>query len=156
MPKEIMRRTAADNAYLHKDFHGALSEGLEFLHNRYGPDAVREYLRRFADEFYAPLKKALKEKGLVAVRDHYEKIYKLEEGKATFTLSDGELVIDVAESPAVTHMRKNGYTVARLFHETIKTVNETICEGTDFAFELQSYDPATGKSRQRFYRRAGK
>ena len=25
MPREVMRRKAADNPYLHKDFHGALS-----------------------------------------------------------------------------------------------------------------------------------
>ena len=156
MAKEIMRRGASDNAYLHKDFHGALSVGLEFLHNRYGEEAVREYLRRFADSFYTPLRESLKKSGLSALRDHYEKIYRLEGGVATFVLSDGELIIEVPESPAVAHMRQNGYTVARLFHETVKTVNETICEGTDYGFELQSYDPATGGSRQRFFRRAAK
>ena len=50
-------------------------------------------------------------------------------------------------------MRKNGYPVARLFHETTKTVNETFCEGTPYAFELVEYDMQTGRSVQRFYRR---
>ena len=49
-----MRRTASDNVYLHKDFHGALSAGIEYLHQRYGEDAVREYLRRFTLAFHAP------------------------------------------------------------------------------------------------------
>ena len=40
MPKEKMRRKAADNPYLHKDFHGALSCGMEYLHARFGAEAV--------------------------------------------------------------------------------------------------------------------
>ena len=49
--KEIMNRTACDNAYLHKDFHGALSSALFYLEGMYGADAVREYLRQFATAF---------------------------------------------------------------------------------------------------------
>jgi len=42
MPKEVMRRQASDNRYLHRDFHGAMSLALEYLRIRYGEDAVRE------------------------------------------------------------------------------------------------------------------
>ncbi len=45
------------------------------------------------------------------------------------TLSDDELRIEVEACPAVTHMRKQGYPVARLFHDTTRTVNEAICHG---------------------------
>ena len=34
--REVIRRNAADNVYLHKDFHGALSTGLAYLEQRYG------------------------------------------------------------------------------------------------------------------------
>ena len=44
MAKQVMRRNAADNEYLHKDFHGALSAGLEYLHDQYGEAAVREHV----------------------------------------------------------------------------------------------------------------
>jgi hypothetical protein len=66
------------------------------------------------------------------------------------------MTLKVAACPAVTHMRKCGYLVADMFVETVRTVNETLCEGTDFAAELVEYDPQTGKSVQKFYRRSVK
>ncbi|MEI6166925.1 MAG: hypothetical protein WCS52_07000 [bacterium] len=151
--KEITEQRAADNAYLHMDFHGALSCGIEYLHAHFGEQAVRDYLREFALTFYAPLKQALLHKGLVALKDHFEVIYQQEGGTALFELSENVLVIRVAACPAVQHMRAHGYPVARLFRETTQTVNEALCEGTPYAAELVEYDPQTGRSVQRFSRR---
>ncbi|MBI3987324.1 MAG: hypothetical protein HY343_10405 [Lentisphaerae bacterium] len=153
MPREIMRKKAGDNVYLHRDFHGALSVGLDYLHDHYGEAAVRDYLRQFTLAFYAPLRDDLKKRGLPALKDHYERIYRLEGAAFRFRESADELVLEVEASPAVMHMREKGYTVARTFVETIRTVNEALCEGTPYAAELASYEPQTGRSSQRFYRR---
>jgi len=155
MAKEVMRRRASDNVYLHKDFHGALSAGIEYLHEHYGEQAVRDYLRQFTLAFYAPLREQLRERGLVALKEHFERIYELEGGEVEMTLSPDELTIHVAACPAVMHMREHGYPIARLFFETTRTVNETLCEGTPFAAELVEYDEQTGRSLQRFFRRRG-
>ena len=69
MTKEIVRRNAADNAYLHKDFHGALSTGIAYLEQRYGAEAVRDFLRQFARAFYASLTQAINARGLMALRE---------------------------------------------------------------------------------------
>ena len=153
MPKEVMERRAADNEYLHKDFHGALSEGIEYLDRRYGEEAVRDYLRGFTQSFYAPLIEELGRRGLVALKEHFERAYAVEDGEIETTLSGDELVIRIAACPAVTHMRGNGYRVARLFHETTETVNAALCEGTPFASETAEYDDLTGRAVVRFYRR---
>lgn len=152
MPKELMRRKASDNPYLHKDFHGALSAGIEYLDRRYGPQAVRDYLRQFARAFYGPLTEALRAHGLVALKEHFERIYRLEGAAVNVRLSDDELVVEVPECPAVMHMREHGYPVARLFEETTRTVNQAICEGTPYSAELVEYDPPDGRSVQRFFR----
>lgn len=148
-----MRRQAADNRYFHQDFHGALSCGIEYLHTHYGEEAVRDYLREFTLAFYAPLRQALRARGLAALREHFAALYRAEGGEAAFALSADELVIRVAACPAVRHMRAHGQPVARLFHETTRVVNETLCEETPFAAELVEYDPQTGRSVQRFCRR---
>lgn len=153
MAKEVMRRQASDNEYLHKDFHKALSGGIEYLHINYGERAVSDYLRQFANTFYVSLKEDLKQRGLVAIKEHYEKIYKIEGGKIDIVFSEDEFILKVEACPAVTHLRKNSYPVARLFRETTKAVNEVICEGSDFVFELIEYDKQTGQSIQRFYRK---
>ena len=153
MAKEIMRRKAADNAYLHKDFHGALSAGIQFIHDTYGAEAVRQYLRQFVTAFYAPLKADIKRRGLAALKDYFEAMYSAEGGVIHLTCSDDELRLEVEACPAVTHMRQHGYKVAELFYETTKTVNEALCDGTPFAAEWVQYDDANGHSIQRFYRR---
>ena len=152
MAKQVMRRTASDNEYLHRDFHGALSAGIEHLHETYGEEAVRAYLWQFARAFYAPLSEALRLRGLVALEEHFRKVYGLEGGEVRFTRSEDELRIEVDACPAVAHMRRRGYPVARLFRETTATVHRAICHQTPFAAELLEYDDETGRSIQRFYR----
>ena len=152
MAREIISRKASDNQYLHRDFHGALSIGLDYLEKHYGAEAVREYLRRFAEAFYAPLTAEIKKRGLAALRDRLEQIYRTEGAEFTVVSSEDELVFKTAACPAVTYMRRNNYPVSRLFVETTRTVNEAICAGTPFAAELSEYDPETGRSVQRFTR----
>ena len=120
---QIMHRTASDNLYLHKDFHGALSIGIEYLHQTYGEEAVCRYLWQFATRWYAPLTHELCERGLVALQEHFERIYALEGGHITITRTEDELILHVDACPAVTYMRQQGYPVAMLFCETTRTVN---------------------------------
>lgn len=154
MPREVMRRSAADNPYLHKDFHGALSAGLQYLEDRFGAEAVREYLWQFTLTYYAPLRARIRTEGLSALRDYFAQLYRIEGGEVQFTLSDDELIVRVAACPAVTHMRERGYPVARLWVETTRTVNEALVADTPFGAELLEYDDTTGRSVQRFYRRS--
>ena len=152
MAKEVMTRNAADNEYLHKDFHGAMSTGIQYLHEHYGEDGVREYLRRFTDAWHAPLKQAILDRGLTALKDYFEEIYRIEDGDIKITCSDDELVLTVAECPAVAHMKANGYRVADLWIETTRTIGQQLVAGSPFAFELVEYDDETGHSVQRFFR----
>ena len=153
MAKEIMERRASDNVYLHRDFYGALSTGIEYLHRTLGEDAVREYLTRFTRSYYAPVTRDIRERGIPAIRDYFERIYAIEESDVTFEQTEDSLTVHVAACPAVTHMRAHGYPVARLFIETMRTVNEALVEGTPFEAELSEYDDETGRSVQRFTRR---
>lgn len=153
MALKAMRRKASDNEYLHRDFHGALSAGIEYLHVHYGAEAVREYLREFTRHYFAPLKRDLRRRGLAALKGYFEALYAREKARVTIRFTPDELEIAVAACPAVTHMRRQGYPVARLFHETTRTVNEALCEGTPFRAELKDYDPETGRGIQRFYRK---
>lgn len=153
MAKQVMHRKASDNQYLHRDFHGALSAGIEYLHRTYGADAVRDYLWQFGRAYYAPLTAALRRRGLVALEEHYRKVYDAEGGTIELRRTEDELRIEVKICPAVTHMRAHRYEVATLFHETTATVNRALCHDTEFAAELLDYDDLTGAHTVRFYRR---
>lgn len=153
MCKETMSRRSSDNEYLHKDFHGALSTGIEYIHDVFGADAVRDYLRQFTRTYYADLTEEIEIRGLAALRDYFEEIYAAEGGQINIDFSDDEMLVEVEAYPPIVHMREHGYAVACLFHETIGTVNEALCEATPFASEVVQYDEKTGHVVQRFYRR---
>lgn len=153
MEKLVMNRRAADNEYLHKDFHGAMSYAIEYLSTTFGPEAVREYLTKFAKSYYAPLTAMLNERGLMALKEHFERIYSIEGGDVEISLNGNELTVKVNKCPAVSHLRDNGRFVSGLFHETTAAVNEAICDGTPFAAKLIGYDLADGSGVQMFYRR---
>ena len=152
MGKEIMDRRAADNEYLHKDFHGAMSAGIEYLHKNYGSQAVRDYLVQFTRVYWAGLREKLQREGLWALKEHFERIYEMEGGQIEIEFSEEQMTLRVQSCPAVTHMRKEGQAVAELFEETTKTVNEALCEGSEFCAELIEYDRQSGRSVQRFSR----
>jgi hypothetical protein len=153
MPVKSLRCKASDNKYLHKDFHGALSTGIEYLHSKYGEEAVREYLARFAGNYYSPVTEGLRTRGLPALAEHFVKIYAIEGAHPQICFTDDELTITVDASPAVEHMKAHGYEVARLFHETDLAVYQAICRETPFDVEMVSCNPDTGGSVFRFYRR---
>ncbi len=153
MTKLTMTRRASDNAYLHRDFHCALNLSLEYLRVNFGVDAVRDYLRRFAAAYHAPLQDDLRRRGLPALREYFENIYRLEGGRVRISGDADELLIEVERCPAVEHIRRQDGQPSALYAETSRIVNETICRDTPFAFELRGYDPLTGAGLQRFYRR---
>ncbi len=155
MTKKQMIRQAADNVYLHKDFHSALNVALIYLHEHYGQAAVREYLDQFASKFYAPLKQAIRERGLDPLQEHFQKIYASEGGEvAIIRPGPDSLLIEVTVCPAVEHIRKSKNQVYPLFHLTHEVVNNSICQGTPFQAELVNYQPATGACLQRFTKRS--
>lgn len=153
MPREVMTRSAADNEYLHRDFHGLMSVAIEYLHTRFGEEAVREYIRQFARTYHAPLTRELASEGLPAMRRYLERIYAAEGGSVRIASSQNDLTITVEACPAVGHLRNAGYPVARLFAETTRTLYAAICEDTPFGFELAEYDYDTGRSRARLFRK---
>jgi hypothetical protein len=153
MARQVMKRSAADNVYRHMDFHGALSTGIAYLEEHFGPDAVRDYLRQFARKFYAPLTRELQNRGLDALRDHLERLYAREGGRIRVKSSTDELLLEVLRNPAVIHLRRRRYPVAPLFLETSRTLFEAWCEGTPYEARWLRYDARTGRCAVRFRRR---
>jgi hypothetical protein len=153
MTREVMRREAADNEYLHKDFHGALSVGLDYLLDQFGPQAVDEYLRRFTDHYYGPLKEKLRREGLEVLENHYRQAITREGGEVSAERNDDRLTVRMTKNPAVIHMRENDYPVSSQFVKTVSVVGEALCEGSDFTAELVEYDEPTGRYVQQFRRR---
>jgi len=145
-----MRRRAADNVYLHRDFHAALNRALLFLEDRYGAAAVREFLAGFAAAHYAPLREAIGQRGLAALEDHLAEVFTREGGGVEIGREGDDLVVEVTACPAVAHIKKLGGSLSPLFFETTRTVNEVLCAGIPFGFSFDACDCPAGTCVQRF------
>ena len=138
-------------ANVHKDFHGALKVGLDYLRERYGPAEATAFLERLGRTVYAPLIADLRERGLDALAEHWRRVFDLEEGECELTREDRALVLTVTKCPAVAHMRAKGTPVTRAFCESTRVVNETICREAGYACSLQ-FGPGPAQCVQRFWK----
>jgi len=140
-------------ANVHKDFHGALSFGLQFIEERYGTEGLREFLEGLADTVYKPLADALRQQGLSALREHWETVFGLEGGEIDMQMEDGQLVLRVLRCPAIAHMKQLGYRIAAHYCEHTRIVNEAVCAAAGYASSVE-YDQSAGQCVQRFWRPA--
>ena len=95
MEKLNIERKAADNRYLHRDFHVSADIGIIYVGENYGDNAVKDYLTQYAKSFYKPLAEEVKAKGLVALKENFENVYKKEEWSEYLhtTLTENELKV---------------------------------------------------------------
>lgn len=138
---------------VHKDFHGAFSYGLQFLNDNCGEDAVREFLSGLADTVYKPLVEDIKRRGIGALRDHWRRVFELEEAGIELDGGDDALELRVLQCPAIAHMREHNYPVAERFCEHCRIVNEAVCRAAGFDATVE-YDQANRRCVQRFRRPA--
>ncbi len=138
-------------ANVHKDFHGALSYGIQYLVEHYGVEGMARYFDGLADTVYAPLVEALKAQGTSAIQEHFEAIFNLEGGEFTFREENGQLVFEVTKCPAIAHMKEQGYAIAPHFCEHTRIVNEAVCKRAGYCSSV-NYDQEAGQCVQRFWK----
>ncbi len=151
--KLVMDVKASDNEYFHKDFHISGERGLRYVGEKYGDDAVIEYLSTFTKNYYSPLINSIKKDGLIAMKNHIENIYTTEKSPDAVSciLSDDELAVTVSKCPGVTYMKKSGYEPSKWYIENTRTINNVIAAESGYSFELSEYNPDNGACKYRFF-----
>ncbi|MBI2441374.1 MAG: hypothetical protein HYV35_08395 [Lentisphaerae bacterium] len=137
--------------YLHKDFHGALSYGLEFLARRYGRRALDEYLRAATKVIYRDLIAQIRRRGLKALAEYWRKMYSTEGAVFKLNEAPGALELTIAQCPALKHMRKAGYKIYADFCRQTKIVNAEIAALTGYQSKVVA-NQKKARCRQRFYK----
>ncbi len=137
---------------VHKDFHGALSYGLQFVENSYGPEGMHDFLTGLAQGVYKILCEDLRVRGLDALRDHWKAVFEMEGGEYEMHLEENTLVLVVKRCPAVSHMKEQGYAIATHYCEHTRIVNEAVCAAAGYAAAVE-YDQDAGFCIQRFWRK---
>jgi len=126
---------------IHKDFHGALSCGFEFLSEKYGRKALEEYLKQVGENIYKELLKKIKKEGLSALEEHWKHIFTIEEGnfKIKRENNDKKLILEIKKCPALEHMKKMKYKIYKDFCLQCKVINSVIAEKTGYKSEVTSH-----------------
>lgn len=150
----VMRRSASDNRYFHKDFHLSMNAGVEYVGTRFGTEALEQYLREYTLAYFAPMILRMKTEGIAPLEEYLAAIYLAEEAADELeTKREGEgLHVFIHTCPAVRHITASGRTVSRWYEKTTTTVMETIAGATGFRFTMLQYDDATGRAEYVFSR----
>ena len=145
-----MTRQAADNKYLHRDFHISLNMLLEYIDDKFGKEAVIQYLSQYTKAYHQPLHEQLMAGNLSALSDYLMLLYEKEEWPVRISAGEGFVELQQDACPGISHIKASGKQPSRYYVETYQTVYETLCEGTPFHYELQWFDDKTGACTQVF------
>ncbi|MFH1008793.1 MAG: hypothetical protein V1800_15055 [Candidatus Latescibacterota bacterium] len=140
-----------EHVNVHKDFHGAMSYGMQHVCERYGEEAMAEFLERVAKGVYGPLSERLKKEGLTALEEHWRHIFTIEEGDFDLGYEGDQLVLHVHQCPAIHHMQAHGYAIAERYCEHTRLVNEGICRAAGYECSVE-YDQEKGRCVQSFWK----
>lgn len=148
MDKLFIKRSAADNKYLHRDFHESSDTGISYVGQKYGDQAVVEYLTRYSKAFYVPLVARVKENGLIELEKYFIDIFEKEEFIEYLRLNRTEkkLTVKIEKCPAVTAMKSLGHTPSKWYKETTYTVYGVLAESCGYDFEVAYYNEEDGKT----------
>jgi hypothetical protein len=153
---KVMERKAADNKYLHKDFHLALNLLLTYIFDNFGKDAMTNYLRNFSQAYYRPLNQGIKSGDKEILVNHFKNIYEKEEWPVEITSHNNTIVIIQQACPGISHILKKGMKPCPYYREVYNTVNQTICMNTPFEYIMEYFNDETGACKQKFVKREQK
>lgn len=150
---KIMKRTAADNKYLHKDFHISMNILMDYIHKNFGEEKLIKYLKQYTSEYHKPLHEKMKKGDIDAIASYLRDIYEQEEWTVNIVQDENKLIVSQDACPGISHIKSKGGIPTPLYIETYNTVYNTLCEGTPFEYELVFFDKETGACKQIFKRK---
>ncbi len=155
MEKLVIDRRAADNKYLHKDFHMTIDISLDYVAEHFGENGVKDYLSTYSTAYYVPLVEKIKKEGLSALKDYFVSIYETEEASDAIAVSlkDNRLDVSTTYGPGIKHMKERQHTPSKYYIETTRTVYGTLAKNAGLDFVMDSYDAETGGAKFSFIKK---
>lgn len=133
--------TREGKKYLHRDFHLLGDNALKYCGEKYGDEAVIEFLTQFTVNYYSPKIEEFKKGGLSALEAWLKSVYEVEEASDVLhtQLTDNELIVKIDVSPVIKYMKNLNQKPSKYYIEETKTLYSVIAKECDFAFSLEYY-----------------
>ncbi len=148
----VMDRRAADNKYLHRDFHLYMNMGVDYLGRKFGGAVVDAYLARYAKGYLRPLAEKIRTEGLPALQENIAATYAAEEAPEAVHLErrGNRLDVRVEWCPGVRHIRNRSEPVSPWYSRTTTAVMGTLAGETGLQFSMDAYHEQTGAAAYHF------
>ena len=132
--------------YLHRDFHLIGDNALTYCGEKFGYDAVIDFLNTYVEHYYAPVIEKIKKEGLPALREWIEHLYEIEEAPEVLhtELADKSLTVTIDKSPVIEYMHSLNQKPSKYYIEETKTLYARIAELCGFKFDLAYYNEDGG------------
>ena len=143
---DIIDMKTEDNKYLHRDFHLSGDVALKYCAEKYGYNALIDFLTEYVKKYYSPRIQEIKERGLVALQEWIEKLYEIEENSELLhtELLENKLIVTIDKSPVIEYMHSLNQQPSEYYIEETRTLYRVIAEecGLDFRLEYYQEDGA--------------
>ncbi len=124
-----------DVGEVHKDFHLATNETINFVVSEYGRDFLAELFRRTAQYVYQDIYNELKNGEYHKLLEHWTYYYSREKGVFNIIENENEVCFHVSDCPAVRHLKENKISVVDDFYLQMEFMNNAWSEDTPFEIE---------------------
>ena len=125
-----------------------------YILDHYGMEGLYEYLSRYTLAYHKPLIQKIRENGLQAVKEYLLWLYNEEGALDALNIeeSNSELSVSIRYCPGVKFIKEERNRDPHAAYEQCTSmVYKALAEAAGIGFEMQSYDPANGAAKFRFY-----
>ncbi|MDD5704501.1 MAG: hypothetical protein PHR35_01145 [Kiritimatiellae bacterium] len=130
------------------DFYFAINSTFRFILKRFGMRGLRRYWQDLGGEYFAPVSKLWRRRGLPGVAAYWRAFYRAEPGaKARVALHARAVTVEVKVCPAIAHLRKHRRKIVPCFCRHCYFVSEAIAAPAGLTVLVEG---GNGQCRQTF------
>ncbi len=126
-----------DTGEVHKDFHLATNETIDFVLSEYGMVFLTELFRRTSQKVYRDIYSNLMDGNPRPLIEHWSYYYTREGGVFSVSEQGENVVFHVSDCPAVRHLKEKNVPVTDNFYLQISLMNKGWSEETPFEIETE-------------------
>ena len=120
------------------DFFFAVNATFRHILDNYGEEALHRYWQEMGCEHYRFVTEAMRERGLQALKEHWEALFPDEPGsEVAVELAEDKLTLDVKVCPAILHLRNHGREVFPVYCDHCTHVSRGMCEGAGVSVRVE-------------------
>ena len=142
----IVDMKSEDNKYLHRDFHLSGDLALKYCGDKFGKDAVIDFLSDYVRGFYAPTIERIKKQGLTAIEEWIKGVYEVEEASDVLhtSIAGNRLTVTIDKCPVIEYMRSLNQEPSEYYVEETRTLYATVAAECGYNFTLEYYNADGG------------